>query len=83
VEDDNTSHAAWGAASHLRRNGLSVELFASGSPKKRFDRAMKKGALEIVVLTVVEGRIASRVKGNAEPRAEAALADHHWAEPTA
>jgi histidyl-tRNA synthetase len=79
VEDDAAADAAWGAASHLRLNGLSVEIIGSGSARKRFDRAMKKGALEIVVLTVAEGCIASRVKSFAEPRAEAALAGHRWA----
>ena len=28
------------------RQGLSVETIASGSPRKRFDRAVKKGALK-------------------------------------
>ena len=79
AEDDAAADAAWGAASHLRSNGLSVEIIASGSARKRFDRAMKKGALEIVVLTVAEGRVVSRVKSFGEPRAEAALAGHGWA----
>ena len=50
VEDDAAMDAAWAAASRLRRSGLSVELVASGSPRKRFDRAVKKGAREIIVL---------------------------------
>jgi histidyl-tRNA synthetase len=80
VEDDRAAGAALGAASHLRRKGLSVEIFASGSIKKRFDRAIRKGALEIVTLTVSDGRIAHRVKSSAAPRVEAALADHRWGE---
>jgi histidyl-tRNA synthetase len=78
VEDEQAASAALRAASHLRRAGLSVEIFASGSIKKRFDRAIRKGALEIVTLTVSDGRIAHRVKNSAAARVEAALADHRW-----
>ena len=83
VEDDGAAEAAWGAASHLRSNGLSVEIIASGSARKRFDRAVKKGALEIAVLALSDGQVTSRVKSFGEPRAEAALADHRWPEPSA
>jgi histidyl-tRNA synthetase len=74
VEDDAAMAAAWAAASRLRANGLSVELIASGSPRKRFDRAVKKGAREIVVLGVADGVVTRRVKSNDQPRAEALLA---------
>ena len=82
VEDDAAASAAWGAASHLRAKGLSVETIASGSPRKRFDRAVKKGALEILVLNVADGQIATRLKSVGASRAEAVLADHRWAGPT-
>ena len=74
VEDDGAMDAAWAAASRLRGSGLSVELFATGSPRKRYDRAVKKGAREIVVLGVADGEVTRRVKSNDEPRAEALLA---------
>ena len=74
VEDDGAMDAAWAAASRLRECGLSVEIVASGSPRKRFDRAVKKGAREIVVLGMAEGQVTRRVKSNDEPRAEALLA---------
>jgi histidyl-tRNA synthetase len=74
VEDDGAMDAAWAAASRLRECGLSVEIVASGSPRKRFDRAVKKGAREIVVLGVAEGQVTRRVKSNDQPRAEALLA---------
>ena len=83
VEDDDAAGTAWGAAAHLRRKGLSVETIASGSRRKRFDRAVKKGALEILVLSVADGRVSTRLKSAGQPRAEAALADHRWAGPTA
>ncbi len=74
VEDDAAMAAAWASASRLRNAGLSVELVASGSPRKRFDRAVKKGAREIIVLGLAEGEVTRRIKSNEEPRAEALLA---------
>jgi histidyl-tRNA synthetase len=74
VEDDAAMDAAWAAASRLRKSGLSVELVASGSPRKRFDRAVKKGAREIVVLGFADGEVIRRVKSNDAPRVEALLA---------
>ena len=74
VEDDAAMGEAWASASKLRAAGLSVELVATGSPRKRFDRAVKKGAREIVVLAVADGVVTRRVKSNEEPRAEALLA---------
>jgi len=74
VEDDAATASAWAAASRLRLAGLSVELIATGSPRKRYDRAVKKGAREIVVLGFADGEITRRVKSNDEPRAEALLA---------
>jgi histidyl-tRNA synthetase len=74
VEDEAAMDAALAAASRLRKAGLSVELVATGSPRKRFDRAVKKGAREIVVLGFVDGQLTRRVKSSDEPRVEALLA---------
>jgi histidyl-tRNA synthetase len=74
VEDDAAMASAWSAASRLRSAGLSVEIVATGSPRKRYDRAVKKGAREIVVLGLADGEVTRRVKSNDEPRAEALLA---------
>ena len=74
VEHDEAMAAAWAAASRLRSAGLSIELVATGSPRKRFDRAVKKGAREIVVFGFTDGEVTRRVKSNEEPRAEALLA---------
>jgi len=74
VEDDAAMASAWASASRLRSAGLSVELIATGSPRKRYDRAVKKAAGEIVVLGFADGHLTRRVKSNAEPRAEALLA---------
>jgi histidyl-tRNA synthetase len=74
VEDDAALGAAMASASLLRTSGLSVELFATGSPRKRFDRAVKKGAREIVVLGIADGTVTRRIKSNDRPRTEALLA---------
>ena len=74
VEDDAAMSAALSAASKLRAGGLSVELVSTGSPRKRYDRAVKKGAQEIVVLGFADGAVTRRVKSGDEPRAEALLA---------
>ena len=73
VEDDAAMASAWASASRLRSAGLSVELVATGSPRKRYDRAVKKAAREILVLGFADGQVTRRVKSNAEPRAEALL----------
>jgi histidyl-tRNA synthetase len=74
VEDDSALHAGLAASAKLRSAGLSVELISSGSPRKRFDRAVKKGAREIVVLGFADGNVTQRVKSTDAPRAEALLA---------
>jgi histidyl-tRNA synthetase len=74
VEDEAALGAGLASATRLRAAGLSVELVATGSPRKRFDRAVKKGAREIVVLGVADGQVTRRVKSNDEPRVEALLA---------
>ena len=74
VEDDTALGAGLAFAAKLRAAGLSVELVATGSPRKRYDRAVKKGAKEIIVLGFADGEITRRVKSNDAPRAEALLA---------
>lgn len=74
VEDDGALGVAMASASRLRTSGLSVELFSTGSPRKRFDRAVKKGAREIIVLGIADGIVTRRVKSSDQPRAEALLA---------
>ena len=74
VEDDAALADGWAATSRLRSAGLAVELVASGSPRKRFDRAVKRGAPEIVVISMADGTVSRRVKSTGEPRAEAILA---------
>jgi histidyl-tRNA synthetase len=73
VEHEGALNIALSSASRLRAAGLAVELVATGSPRKRFDRAVKKGAREIIVLGIADGSISRRVKSNDRPRVEALL----------
>jgi histidyl-tRNA synthetase len=50
LEDDAAINEAYKALALLRANGFSCELVASGSPRKRFDKASKLDAYRIVSL---------------------------------
>ncbi len=73
IEDDAMLSHGWQATSALRAAGLSVDLVASGSSKKRFDRAVKRGAAEIVVIGSDNGAPTRRIRAAGESRAEAVL----------
>ena len=75
VENDDAIGQAVAATGHLRRNGLSAELYATGSPRKRRDRAVKRGALTILTLDVSDGRISARLSGDAQDRVAGAMSD--------
>ena len=64
VENDGAMDAAIAALGTLRRGGLTVELFASGSPRKRFDKAVKAGAEAIVAFDLRDGAPARRIKAD-------------------
>ena len=74
VEDDLAIAEAWRIITLLRGLGLSAELVASGSPRKRFDRAVKRNAMEILVLGMDGETLTRRIKSFGEPKLEAALA---------
>lgn len=50
VENDVAFGASLRACSLLRADGLAANLFATGSPRRRFDRATKSGATSIVAI---------------------------------
>ncbi|MDR2858103.1 MAG: histidine--tRNA ligase [Novosphingobium sp.] len=62
VEDDALLHLAIEAASAWRREGISVELFASGSPRKRYDKAAKISSHVLIGLSYRDGKPAQRWK---------------------
>jgi len=47
-----------------RRVGIDSEMIATGSPRKRYDKAVKSGAAAILSLSDEDGRIAHRLKGD-------------------
>jgi len=64
VEDDAALDAATRALAALRRGGLSGEIVASGSPRKRYDKATKIPAKVIAGLSLVEGQPQWRLRGD-------------------
>jgi len=81
LDDDRAQTAGAKVLAHLRARGLASDIIATGSPRKRFDRAVKRGANEILILSVGDQRVTSRVKTSGEERAEAELANFDWPLP--
>ena len=75
VENDELMQTAIGALGKLRAAGLSAELFATGSPRKRFDKAVKAGAEVIVAFDMRDGASNRRIKADdaAQARIESLL----------
>jgi len=68
AESDDVIYAAVRAVARLREQNYSAELIATGSPKKRFDKAVKSGASAIVSLRTDATGVTSNWRG-ANPRA--------------
>ncbi|WP_120076442.1 histidine--tRNA ligase [Aurantiacibacter odishensis] len=75
VEDDSLIARGVTALGKLRAAGMSAEMIASGSPRKRFDKAVKAGALAIVGLSLRDGAENVRIKADDDvtARVEAVL----------
>jgi histidyl-tRNA synthetase len=67
VEDDAWAAKAIALAQIFRLDGLSTEVVSNGSPKKRFDRAVRMRPICLVSLTTKDGRpvMANRIKDEA------------------
>ncbi|WEK45684.1 MAG: histidine--tRNA ligase [Candidatus Andeanibacterium colombiense] len=63
VENDEASGFALGKLSELRRAGIVADIVATGSTKKRFDKAVKSGALRIASIGFDDGRPTVNVRG--------------------
>jgi histidyl-tRNA synthetase len=50
VEDDARIAEAIGLIGDVRKHGFTAELIASGSPRKRYDKAVKRGAKALLSL---------------------------------
>ena len=66
VEDDALFHLGIQQVSRLRNEGLSAEIVCSGSPRKRFDKAVKIGANAIMVLALQDGQTNIRFRYDSE-----------------
>jgi len=64
VEDDAALDTATQALAALRRAGLSGEVVATGSPRKRYDKATKIPAKVIAALALAEGAPQWRLRGD-------------------
>jgi histidyl-tRNA synthetase len=63
VEDDRALTVAQQALAQLRRAGFSAEMIASGSTRKRFDKAVKMDAQVILGFTHDEDQVVRRLRG--------------------
>jgi histidyl-tRNA synthetase len=64
VENEAAFGAALRACWLLRDDGLAANLFSTGSPRKRFDRAVKSGATSIVAIDSDGGKGIMRVRAD-------------------
>ncbi len=64
VEDDAALGNAIEAIGKLRAANLAAEMIASGSPRKRFDKAVKADPEGILAFSIQDGAPAWRVKGD-------------------
>jgi histidyl-tRNA synthetase len=62
IEEDALLPRAIKALSFLRSKGFSADLVATGSPKKRFDKAAKMNPHEVITMTNEGIRINKRLK---------------------
>ena len=64
VEDDAALECAIAALSALRRAGLSGEMVATGSPRKRYDKATRIPAKVLAALVLTDGVPQWRLRGD-------------------
>ena len=69
VENDELIEHAIAAIGKIRAAGHSAELMATGSPRKRFDKAVKAGADKIVAFDMRDGVEHVRIKADDPARA--------------
>ena len=72
LEADEARDFALAGLNALRRGGFSAELVATGSPKKRFDKAAKLGAKRIASVRMEEGEPVIAMRGDGEDDARTA-----------
>jgi len=70
AEHERFTDAAVAATAALRRQGIVTEAYISGSPRKRFDKAVKAGPGQVVSLSEADGNFALGQKGLGAARDE-------------
>ena len=75
VEDDRVAAPSIAATIQLRQKGISAELYATGSPRKRRDKAVKRGAVTILTLKLIDDHITASLSGDPNRKVESALVD--------
>jgi histidyl-tRNA synthetase len=68
VEDDRLIGRGIAAVTDMRRAGFKAELVANGSPRKRFDKAVKFGAHAIATIASQDGAVKVTLKAENEIR---------------
>ena len=63
VEDDRALSIAQKTLAQLRRAGFSADMIASGSPRKRFDKAVKMDARVILGLAHDDNQVVRSLRG--------------------
>jgi histidyl-tRNA synthetase len=66
VENDGALAAAMSVLADLRRAGLAADMIATGSPRKRFDKATKVDAKSILSATITDGVVRFGQRGAQE-----------------
>jgi histidyl-tRNA synthetase len=64
AEDDSVINWALQTSTMMRAKGFSAEVVATGSPRKRYDKAVKLGAKVIYSLSSRDGEFSHRAKGD-------------------
>ena len=77
VEDERVQAHGLMAVTQFRRAGLSADLVATGSPRKRFDKAVKMAPRQIISLSHDGARTTVRSK-QLDPQVQAMLAEMPW-----
>ena len=65
LENDDAWAFAVSKLSGLRQSGFTADIIASGSPRKRFDKAAKAGATHLVSINFVDGSVRVNIRGEA------------------
>ena len=70
VEDDTAHSFGIRLAALVRREGISAEVMATGSPRKRYDKAIKIPAQVLLTLNSKDGQLGHNYRAPAVPQAE-------------